>query len=273
MLRLPNIQLPKAAATQLKDWQTLIDAETGFPAQVAAAKKQFSSKNKKTNATFKIVREKLVKMHGDLIRCAYCEDSVADEVEHLYPKSIFPERVFKWSNYTYACGPCNGPKNSKFRLFRSIDGQEIDITPPRRKPPGWVATKPPKGVPLLIDPRRENPLDFLWLDLIGAEKMIIPKIGLSPKDLRRAKYTRKILGLNRDFLLKARRNAVTSTKALIADYERKKNKKAPSKEIREIKVAIQTMQHRTVWKEFIRQKDLHPTLQAFFANNPETLKW
>lgn len=41
-------------------------------------------------------------------------DSAADEVEHIAPKALFPERVFDWTNYIYACGPCNGPKSNRY---------------------------------------------------------------------------------------------------------------------------------------------------------------
>ena len=45
-------------------------------------------------------------------RCMYCEDSAADEVEHFRPTDLYPEFVFAWMNYLYACGPCNVRKKN-----------------------------------------------------------------------------------------------------------------------------------------------------------------
>ena len=49
----------------------------------------------------------------------YCEDSVADEVEHFRPKDLYPDVVFAWRNYLYACGQCNGGKNNRFSIVRA----------------------------------------------------------------------------------------------------------------------------------------------------------
>lgn len=49
-------------------------------------------------------------------KCAYCESKVNhisyDEVEHIKPKSIFPELVCEWNNLTIACQKCNRNKGS-----------------------------------------------------------------------------------------------------------------------------------------------------------------
>jgi len=274
MLQLTGDTLPSNVAKQLQDWQDEVDEKPTFPEQVTAAKVQFSARNKATNATFKIVRFKLVEMHGELNRCAYCEDSLADEVEHIYPKDIFPGKVFSWKNYTYACGPCNGPKNNKFSIFLSTDGSEQNITPlrPNQRPDGWIQAPPPLGKPLLIDPRCENPMDFLWLDLMGTSR-IDPKTGLNPDDNRRAKYTRDTLDLNRDFLLRARRNALISTFATFEKYAALKSEGAPNSELLSRIDTIRTMVHRTVWKEMIRQRHQIPKLNELFASNTEALMW
>lgn len=274
MLRLIDVSLPTLAAGQLQSWQAVVDNEPSFAEQVSAAKVQFKAKNIVSNATFKVVRARLIEMHGELIRCAYCEDSVADEVEHIYPKDIFPDRVFKWENYTYACGPCNGPKNNKFSIFLASDGSEQDITPPhpKQRPAGWTQAMPPAGDALLIDPRREDPLDFLWLDLMGTHR-IDPIASLSTRNKRRAEYTRDTLDLNRAFLTKARRNALYSTFATFEKYDSLKAGGASATELFPHVETIKTMVHRTVWKEMIRQRNLIQTLDSLFCANPEALGW
>lgn len=274
MLRLTAAALPATIATQLWNWQIEVDGKPSFADRVAEAKSQFKAKNKATNPVFRVVREKLTEMHGDLIRCAYCEDSLADEVEHIYPKDVFPDRVFSWNNYTYACGPCNGPKNNKFSIFVASDGRELNVTPlhPKQRPKGWVRTPPPAGDPLLIDPRSEDPLEFLWLDLMGTCR-IDPKGGLTTRNHRRAEFTRDTLGLNRAFLIRARRNALISSFGTFEKYASLKANGATGIELQPHIETIKTMVHRTVWKEMIRQRNLIPSLDSLFNANPEALSW
>jgi hypothetical protein len=91
----------------------------------------------------------------------YCEDAPADEVEHHSPKDLYPELVFTWRNYLYACGPCNGPKNNRFAVMDPADGRLIDVSRPRGAP----VIPPAQGTLALLDPRRDDPMAFLMLDL------------------------------------------------------------------------------------------------------------
>lgn len=47
-------------------------------------------------------------------KCAYCECSLLEggysQVEHFYPKSLYPEEAFDWDNYLAICTLCNGEK-------------------------------------------------------------------------------------------------------------------------------------------------------------------
>lgn len=51
-------------------------------------------------------------------KCAYCEARMLavsfGDIEHIYPKSKFPERVVAWENLTLACPRCNQRKSSKY---------------------------------------------------------------------------------------------------------------------------------------------------------------
>ena len=47
-------------------------------------------------------------------RCGYCEDSDGDEIEHIKPRDLYPEKTFAWENYLLACGQCNRSKSSRF---------------------------------------------------------------------------------------------------------------------------------------------------------------
>ena len=105
--------------SQLKGFQSELSSVTPFSARVVEAKSMFSSKNRKTNPVFRDVRATLDRMCQGARRCMYCEDSLADEVEHVRPKNFFPDQTFVWENYLYACGPCNGPKSDQFMAILS----------------------------------------------------------------------------------------------------------------------------------------------------------
>ena len=57
----------------------------------------------------------LLETHG---KCAYCESKFEHitygDVEHVSPKSLDPDNMFKWSNLTLACDICNTNKGNKF---------------------------------------------------------------------------------------------------------------------------------------------------------------
>src|SRR5690606_27961160 len=51
-------------------------------------------------------------------KCVYCEARMLavsfGDIEHIRPKSLFPNQVVAWENLTLACSRCNGHKSSKF---------------------------------------------------------------------------------------------------------------------------------------------------------------
>lgn len=190
MIRLPNTPLVRAAVTQLRTFQAGIDAIIDYAARVDAAKVQFGKKNTARNATFRKVRKTLSKMCSGARRCMYCEDSVADEVEHIRPKDLYPEAVFVWENYLYACGPCNGGKRSQFLVLVPPAGV-VDVT----RPPGTPVVPPAVGNPVFIDPRSEDGLLVMQLDLRGTFRFI-PTSRPGTTDFVRAEHTIRILKLN-----------------------------------------------------------------------------
>ncbi len=133
MLRLPATELPAATQAGLAQLQTEIDALASYEERVEAAKTEFSKRNKGTNPIFREVRATLGEMAGGLLRCADCEDSMADEVEHIRPKDLYPDAVFRWTNYLYACGPCNGPKNNGFAIVEQGGGSAVATSVSRKR--------------------------------------------------------------------------------------------------------------------------------------------
>ncbi len=113
MIQLPDMPFPASVRRQLRRWQSEIDGLATYADRVTEADRRFKQRNTAKNATFKAVREALDHMCSGGRRCAYCEDSAADEVEHVKPKALYPEDCFRPQNHVYACGPCNGPKNNQ----------------------------------------------------------------------------------------------------------------------------------------------------------------
>jgi uncharacterized protein (TIGR02646 family) len=226
--------------------------------------------NRTQNRTFDALRDELRRMAGELERCFYCEDSCADQIEHVWPKKRFPERTFVWENYCFACGTCNRPKTNHFQL---IDPHSQAVIKPERWPnsepwpPGWDAA-------LLIDPRREDPRDLLWLDLSDTFRFE-PARSLHRIDMLRAYYTIELLTLNRPVLERARRAARARFTRLLGDFvaraelpcDRVSRSQRFQRECRD-------ELHYTVWLEMKRQHErLGGELAQLFARAPEALGW
>lgn len=268
MIRLPDFPLPAEALTELEALQHGIDAIPAYEDRVAAAKARFSRRNTATDPLFRVVRETLAGMCQGPRRCGYCEDSAADEVEHVRPKDLYPEAVFAWANYLYACGPCNGPKNSRFAVFSSASGQFEDVT--RRR--GAPVAPPEPGDPVLIDPRTEDPLQWMELDLVDTF-YFIPTGAPGSRAARRAEYTIEVLRLNaREILAEARRSAFGNYFRLADDYVRARDSGRGDSALAELRESLRWMTHRTVWHEMQRQYNTLPRLDDLFSAAPELLR-
>lgn len=261
MLKLPQISVIGEPRAYLEEQQKAIDKITDYSEKVSAAK---SSWDKKNQNIFERIREALDSICPGARRCHYCEDSAADEVEHVWPKNFYPERTFVWQNYLFACGPCNGSnKRDQFAVFDAA-GNQFDIVRGRNTP----VTPPLAGNPLFIDPTQEDPTQYISLDLeTGIFVPIHPK---NSQDFKRAEYTIKILGLNtRDYLTRARRSAYGSYKDALADYQNKKDNGASNDLLNSKRKEISEKHHPSVWheiKELSRSGIAH---QQNFIQSPE----
>lgn len=263
MVHLPDPGLDSDAAGSLNQWQRQVDAAGSYEDRVASAKKWFSQRNVRSNRTFRKVRESLTRMCSGAQRCVYCEDSVGDEVEHIQPKDLYPCLVFVWTNYVYACGRCNGGKSNKFAV---VSGDRL-LTVTR--PPGAPVVPPEPGAPAFLNPRVENPLDFLDLD---GTFVMLARDHLSDIDRQRTEFTIETLKLNRDVLLQARATAFVSYRARLHEYVDRRDVAAGG-ELDRLVDNLKTMPHVTVWAEMKRQHPVVPILQELFSRAPEALQW
>ena len=265
MIHLRDPGLDPVATENLRRYQERVDAAGSYESRVVRAKGLFSQYNRSSNATFRRVRESLTRMCSGAQRCVYCEDSVGDEVEHIQPKDLYPCLVFVWINYVYACGRCNGGKSNKFAVV--ANNRLVDVT--RRRGADIVAPIP--GTPAFLNPRIEDPLDFLDLDLDGTF-FVLARDELGDIDRERTEFTIETLNLNRDVLLQARATAFGSYRARLEEYVGRRNN-ATADELARLARGVEAMPHVTVWAEMKRQHAFIQDLRELFAQAPEALDW
>ena len=268
ILRSPDRSLPPRVRAVLSRWQREIDGEASYPERVAAARESWKRRNHKGNKTFDAVKDELRDMCTGPRRCGYCEDSCAYEIEHVWPRSLYPERTYVWENLLYACGPCNGPKSNQFAVI--TDGDVfVDVTRKRRAP----VVPPRTGRPVLVDPRTEDPLHFFQLDILGTF-WFLPRGVKGELDFRRAEETIKILGLNvRDHLVEARKDAFRSYRARLREYIAERDEGRAQRSLQRLVRNLKRMGHPFVWAEMKRSGHHRDDLRELFRKAPEALEW
>lgn len=134
-------------------------------------------------------------------KCAYCERRLGHEgepVEHFRPKGRVDSRdvqgnaggywwlAWTWENLLVSCVTCNsaGCKGNRFDLVDDSERLAARASPPGRE------------VSMLLDPTREDPLDFIqfFLENDGVWRPR-PRAGIGEQEVRRANYTIEVLGL------------------------------------------------------------------------------
>lgn len=256
----------------------MIDELPNYMERVSAANRAWKAKtsSKSKADAFRTVRQTLASMCIGPTRCAYCEDSLADEIEHIQPKNFFPERVFVWENYLFACGPCNGPKGNRYGILNNNVVEEIV-----RAPKGKIHPLP-AGQSALINPRTEDPLLFLELDMGGITPEgieipgtfeFLPRDTLNAEVQARAVFSIYVLGLNREVIRVARENAFGGFRALLREFVNEKVQDAPQKRLDELRDDLLSTPHLTVFAEMRRQQHYFPALRALFKLAPEAEEW
>jgi hypothetical protein len=195
---------------QLGTWQAEVDEILEYAQRVMAADERFNSRNRADNQTFAAVRGALLAMCGGT--CIYCEDSRAHQIDHVRPRSLYPEHVFAWLNMLCVCGDCNNRKRAKHAV---VIGEEL--VPFSRKR-GEPISPPPAGPMALLDPRVEDPMVFMELDLADTFHFVaLP--GISTVARARVEFTiNAVFGLNDDPFPDQRLGAYQDVRAGLTDY-------------------------------------------------------
>ncbi|MCW8103027.1 HNH endonuclease family protein [Streptomyces tauricus] len=178
MIPLQRVAVSAHAQMLLTRWTKRVEAAGGT---AEAARAQWSE----ATAPKKHVRAALELMAHGAVRCMYCDDSRATDIDHFEPLARAPLRAFVWVNHLLACSHCNS--NCKHRQYP-------------------VSAE---GVCLLVDPTAEDPAAHLVLLLKAG--MYDP---LSPK----GEETIKVFGLNRPDLVKGRLDAFALARSNLRDW-------------------------------------------------------
>lgn len=272
MLKLPAMSLSSRSVTWLTAWQREVSAEPDYTRRVALAKDRFSARNTAENLTFREVRKQLREMVFGNRRCAYCEHSTGDEVEHVRPKDLYPDEVFDWNNYVLSCGACNVAKSSRWAVFRAKTNKEVDVSHPWPRDASTTLTPPTPGRDLFIHPRREDPLALLTVSF--ATFQIIPRQKLTPDEKRRAEYTIERLALDeREDIDLARKILFDGYLDRLRRYVAHKQAGAPATELDALRGQFARMDHPMVWVEMRRKRQQLPEVDVLLTQAPEAMTW
>lgn len=278
MLRIPSRNADPSITAELNSLQAFVGSGVGYSTQVELAKKLWKEKlqTNARKAIFIKIRETLAEMCSGCVRCAYCEDSLADEIEHVLPKSFFPNLAFEWENYLFACGSCNGPKSNRYGIIDRGVLREVIRTK------NGPVVPPPIGVHALINPRCENPLDFMELDLGGVTQsgvvltptfQFVVRDDICSEDQVRAEFTISVLGMNREVIRSARENAFGGFRSRLREYASEVMVQANSDRLDLLRKDILKAPHLTVFSEMIRQNRFIPEINHLFSEAPHVLYW
>lgn len=138
------------------------------------------------------IKEALIKMYNN--HCCYCESLIGDgfatygRIEHLRPKSIFPQHCYDWDNMHWSCEVCN----TSYKRAR------------------WDTANP------ILDPCSDSiPAHLVFDTTTGTYDEI--------KSSARGRTTIEHTGLNRDGLTKARRLKLIELATHYREYKRNGN--------------------------------------------------
>ena len=293
MLQLRTRTLTQACQAYLDRRQTDIDSQNLFVDKSKRAKNLWNSKtsSKDGNAAFTEIKTALVSMCIGVEICNYCEQSEASDIEHILPQSLFPNQAFVWQNYLLACKKCNSTHKLDAMYVFNPGGSASTFWVPRN-------TEPPTTDYAYIQPRLENPMD--WMQLNFDDFHFYARVPHAPgtRGFEKVERTLEILDINnRSSLVKNREKAFGNYKRMLREYVEVKHATSNSdleravtgdpavdyntsfvteqtRILNSLRHSIQTGEHPTVWHEMVRQRAiLHTRIQRLFTQAPEALTW
>jgi len=272
VIHLPRRQITVASRQQLASWQGELDLIDDFRKRVKKAKSKYKyHRSVPGDTTFADVKSTLAEMCHKPRRCMYCEDSLAYQIEHFRPHSIFPEETFVWENLLYSCGSCNQAKLAKFKIITHVSHRIVNVAP--RDPRKGRSSRPPTGTALLINPSVDDPLTYIELVMAPTVFTYLPVGRRGSRTFIRGAETIKTLNLNEDFLRDAREGAYDTFKTYLKDYVRERLDGGSQSDLDGIRRRLLQKQYIGVWRQMQRHYRTYPDLVALFAQEPAALTW
>src|SRR5262249_49745302 len=110
---------------------------------------------------FDEIVERLRRMAPGNVRCMYCESNEASDIDHFWPKNMYPGRAYTWDNYLWACSICNSNKRDQFPTDER--GQPLLITPMEEDPRDHLELRPKTGKYAALTPKGEHSIQVFGL--------------------------------------------------------------------------------------------------------------
>jgi uncharacterized protein (TIGR02646 family) len=188
MRRIRRKSLPQAEARKLRMEQTNANAKLVSRSLDAQKEWNRARQNKPLKAAFST----LLEMAGNRERCMYCGDSQGTDIEHFWPKTPYPKKMFRWNNLLLGCTACG----------RDHKGTKFPLDAGKK--------------PLLIDPTKEDP--WLSLDFDPMTGNFSARYDTSRNPVPKGEKTVEILGLDRrESLAAGHQKAYKQISNLISD--------------------------------------------------------
>lgn len=257
MLKCVCDDIEATTKTALSSLQSQVDKADTQAEKYAKAKALFSNKNTKA---FKDIKKKLGAAAPPGDACVYCERDRYRDIDHIRPKRHYPQESFVWENYVFACTICN--QDAKKDTYAVLDTQDQVVKFDRTL---LFSAPVPTGTHLLIDPRTEDPLDFLFLDLETGRFVVDLNGTVANKE--KGIFTRDLFDLNETSLSRIRVQAFSAFK----DYLTRNKEcvtKADAVGAQRILEEIRELPHPTVLVEMRRQAPSAPVLNDLFSHVP-----
>ena len=284
--------LSDTASSHLADLQADVDAQVDRSLQYELARELWNARKNKIShkPIWEEIASKLNQAHPRPGLCQYCEYDRNSPMEHYYPKVHFPERSFQWDNYLLVCAYCNSVcKGTKFAVF-SPAGSEIYVEED-------IKPFPPSHDAVLINPRTEDPQDYILIDL--GTGILLPTPGTDARGQKKAVYTINLLHLNKnDNLVRYRKKAYAGYLQKLEEYANVSaaidfpallTSLSPAKRVvvsqisgfevekqrisNLIKADILDDPFPSVWRAIKAQRDEIPHIADLFRRVPEALNW
>ena len=290
MYKINQKNLGGTQQSKLDSLQQKINNEVSFTAKVNRAQALWGNKSsaQEGRQAFEEITQTLSDMCLSVKTCNYCEQNEANDIEHILPKSFFPEKAFVWENYLLACKQCN----SGYKLDKCfvIDDDDNLFLVER-------GTEPAHKTMAFINPRTEDPNDFLLLNTQTWTFEI--NSNLTQTNQHKAEKTLEILQLNsRDYLKAGRKTtanrlynllerlarineaqSIAEIEAILAPDDDIIDKsldiqKIKEKALTQVKKIVQATSHPSVWYAIkIVSRNVSPKWQYIFNAIPELETW